>query len=110
MHLAAWRGFAMALMKFRQGRHDAALGWIAKCLEREGWNQARDAMCLTLRAMIRRQRGQIDEAAADLEAARALVGPQFSPEVRIFDKGEPQWQDWLNARIMLREADALAGK
>jgi hypothetical protein len=67
-------------------------------------------MCLTLRAMIRRQRGQIDEAAADLEAARALVGPQFSPEVRIFDKGEPQWQDWLNARIMLREADALAGK
>jgi serine/threonine protein kinase len=110
MHLAAWRGFAMALMKFRQGRHDAALGWIAKCLEREGWNQARDAMCLTLRAMIRRQRGQLDEAAADLEAARALVSPQFSPEVRIFDQGEPQWQDWLNAKIMLREADALAGK
>jgi tetratricopeptide (TPR) repeat protein len=111
IHYAAWRGFAMALMKFRQGRHDSALEWITKCLKREGQqNRARDAMCLTLRAMIRQQRGQRDEAAADLEAAHALVRPQFSPVVRIFDQGEPQWQDWLNARIMLREADALAGK
>ena len=110
IHLAAWRGFAMALMNFRQGRHDSALEWITKCLEREGWNRARDAMCLTLRAMIRQQRGQRDEAAADLEAAHALVRPQFSPVVRIFDQMEPQWQDWLNARIMLREADGVLGK
>ena len=110
INLAAWRGFAMALMKFRQGRHDSALEWITRCLEREGQNRARDAMCLTLRAMIRQQRGQRDEAAADLEAAHALVRPLFSPVVRIFDQGEPQWQDWLNARILLREADALAGK
>ena len=110
IHLAAWRGFAMALMKFRQGRHDSALEWITKCLEREGWNRARDAMCLTLRAMIRQQHGQRDEAAADLEAAHALVRPQFSPVVRIFDQGEPQWQDWINARILLREADGVLGK
>ena len=110
IHLATWRSFAMALLKFRQGRHDCALEWITKCLEREGWNQARDAMCHTLRAMIRQQRGQHDEAAADLDAAHALVRPQFGAVVRIFDQGEPQWQDWLNARIMLREADALAGK
>ena len=82
----------------------------AKCLQREGQNRARDAMCLTLRAMIRQQRGQRDEAAADLEAAHRLVRPQFSPVVRIFDQMEPQWQDWLNARIMLREADAVARK
>ena len=77
----------MALMKFRQGRHDSALEWITRCLEREGQNRARDAMCLTLRAMIRQQRGQRDEAAADLEAAHALVRPLFSPVVRIFDQG-----------------------
>ncbi len=109
-NLAAWREFVIAFIEFRKGNRDYALEWIAKCTIHTDENRARDAMAWTLRAMIRMRQGQTEGGREDLESARRIVSERFGPPTRIFENSEPQWQDWVNARILLREADAALGK
>jgi eukaryotic-like serine/threonine-protein kinase len=109
-NLAAWREFAIALMEFRKGNMPRSLEWIDRCTAVSRENTARDAMAGVLRAMIWHGQGRTEEARAEVEAARVIVDAQFSTKLGIFEKGEPQWQDWVNARVLLGEADAMIGK
>jgi hypothetical protein len=107
---AAWREFAIALMEFRRGKLALASEWVTKCTATPGENTARDAMAWILRAMIWYRQGRAEEALAEVNAARLIVDDRFAAIPGIFDTGEPQWQDWIYARVLLREADAMFGK
>jgi hypothetical protein len=107
---AAWREFVVALMEFRLGNLARSLEWVTKCTATPGENTARDAMAWTLRAMIWYRQGRAEEALAEVNSLRRNVNDRFAAIPGIFDRAEPQWQDWIYARLLLREADALMGK
>jgi hypothetical protein len=67
-------------------------------------------MAWTLRAMIWYRQGRAEEALAEVNSLRRNVNDRFAAIPGIFDRAEPQWQDWIYARLLLREADALMGK
>jgi tetratricopeptide (TPR) repeat protein len=108
--LAAWRGAALALMRYRQGRYTDALLWCERASNWDPGVQARQAVGAVIQAMAEWQLGQKTAARADLENARKLVEEGFQRPL----KSSPDalmggfWHDWLNARILLREAERLA--
>ena len=108
-NIEVWREFALALMAYRRGNLDRALDWSTKCLASRNQNTARDALALTLRAMCQLRLGRAGDARAARDDARAIIAGPFATPNGIFARVEPQWQDWINARILLREADALPG-
>ncbi|MES2924300.1 MAG: serine/threonine-protein kinase [Verrucomicrobiota bacterium] len=109
-NLAAWREFAIGLMEFRKGDLDLSTVWIGKCTTSTNENPSRDAMAWTLRAMIGHRQGRVADARSDVESARAVIEERFATKLGIFENSEPQWQDWVNARMLLHEADSLIGK
>jgi serine/threonine protein kinase/tetratricopeptide (TPR) repeat protein len=109
-NVAAWREFAIGLMEYRKGNLNDSLDWLEKCLAETNQNRARDAAVRALRAMIYHRQNRAVEAEDELAAARFLVTERFATEPGIFDQGEPWWQDWVNARILLREADRVMGE
>lgn len=106
-NIAAWRAFAIALMEYRKGDLNVSLDWLDQCLSQANRNQARDAAVHTLRAMILHRQNRILEASDDMAAARFIVSERRASETSIFDEREPFWQDWLNAWILLREAERV---
>jgi eukaryotic-like serine/threonine-protein kinase len=109
-NLAAWREFSIALMEFRKRNFSCCLEWLSKCMTCERENQARDAMAYTLRSMCWKELGHEQDSRQNMEKARELVIARFEPRLAIFDQNEPQWQDWLNARILLRQAESMMGR
>jgi eukaryotic-like serine/threonine-protein kinase len=108
-NVAAWREFAIALMEYRKGNLNSSMDWIEKCMPWGNQNRSRDAVSRTVKAMILHRQNRFLEAEEELAAARAIVRDRFASEPSIFDQGEPVWQDWINARILLSEADLLLG-
>lgn len=108
-NLAAWREFAIALMEYRKGNLNQSLDWIEKCTAEAHQNRARDAIVMSLKAMVLHRQNRIAEAEDELAASLFIISERFASERSIFDEGEPFWQDWVNARILLREADTVMG-
>jgi ATP/maltotriose-dependent transcriptional regulator MalT len=98
----------MALFDYRSGELDAALHWIEKSqsLPLSPRPAQLTASCQILTAMIRVQQDRIDDARALLNPARsAIENWQAAP----FNIGTTTdlWFDWVNARILLQEAQTL---
>jgi len=104
-NLMAWREFALGLLEYRRGNLDASLDWIRKCMAGSSENAARDAIAHSVRAMIFQRQNRTAEAASELAAARRIIGECSSTEP--FDQKEPVWQDWVNVRILIREAQCI---
>lgn len=108
--LAAWRAWALHLVKFRCGDDAGSVQWARKIAEFSDKNLSRDAMIHAVLAMIHHRQGDQQSAEANLIAARNLVAQAFTPHLA--PVGEPMgakqgwWWDWLIARILLREAEA----
>ncbi len=110
LNQSAWREFAISLIEYRKGNFDPCMEWLQKCAAMPHQNRARSAIATTLRAMVYHRQNRRVEAEDELAAARHMIGERFASEPGIFDQGEPFWADWVNARILLREADALLGE
>lgn len=104
-NLTAWREFALALLEYRRGNLNASLDWIGKAMGGTSKNPARDAIARTLRAMIFQRQNRSLEAETELAAARLIIGECAATEP--FDQKEPVWQDWVNVRILIREAQGM---
>ncbi|GAA5483100.1 serine/threonine protein kinase [Haloferula sargassicola] len=109
-NLVAWREFAIALMEFRKGNYNEALQWLTRCMASTSENPARTAIALAVRSMVFGHQNRRIEAAHDMERAESIVAQRFAREPSIFDEWEPVWQDWINARLLIREAEAAVGK
>ncbi|MES2475311.1 MAG: serine/threonine-protein kinase [Verrucomicrobiota bacterium] len=111
---AIWRAFALALLEYRRGDFQQAKVWLERAL---AFNSDRDFITATLdpiHAMIWFRLGQVEVAKADLERARKKIHQAFSPELPAayepFGKFQGYWWDWVIARILFREAEALIGR
>lgn len=104
-HLAAWRHFGLALLEFRSGNYEESAQWLQQCLDFRDHNGARDAMALIVRSMVLHQQGKTDEAKVERNLGQSLIQSCLAQPDGIFARSEPQWQDWVNAKILLREAE-----
>jgi serine/threonine protein kinase len=100
--LAAWRSFSLALMEYRRGNFGGVEYWYQRSVGYENKTDVRTVTFQIVLAMTHCRTGKLDEARSELAAARLKVEEQFK-------EGPPSgyWFDWVFARILLREAEAL---
>ena len=101
----AWSGFALSLFHYRRGDWAKADEWLKPCLAEAGVNPSRDAAAGCLSAMINARRGRAAQAVTDLERARGAIDARFAKGLELGNVNS-FWFDWVNARVLLREASA----
>ena len=105
--MAAWRCISLALTSYRQNNLPTAQEWCRQSLAYQVNTPARIATANIISAMASYQLGEVDQARSELRAGRKLVEAQFSAGLTSGNGMEGFWFDWLFARVLLREADAL---
>jgi tetratricopeptide (TPR) repeat protein len=106
---AAWHCYSLSLWYHRRGDPAQAIRWAEWSLQRSMEQASRVACVRLLLAMARHQMGEADEARMLLnDSAKAVYEiMQSSPEPWAGDIGN--WADWMNAHILLKEAEAVIG-
>ena len=106
-YLGAWRCFALALFELRRGDPERALDWCDRSLHYQNVNLPREISVDLVHAMASLQLGRREEAAQIVERSRTPVERAFRGQLTPWD-GETRilWFDWINARLLLREAAA----
>lgn len=105
--MGSWRCISVALMACRQGYAPTAKAWCQRCLLCDDQNLARMATAHIIEAMACCQLNEQDIARSELELARLPVDAQFAGGLQEGNGAQGFWFDWLFARILLREADAM---
>ena len=96
--------FAKGLSEYRQGHFTSAVQWMQKVLAMPGEFEFRDAQAYLVLAMAHHQLNQADEARAALAEGSAII--EAKPKVGSGALGV-DWNDWLIADALRREAQAL---
>lgn len=106
-YLGAWRCFALALLDVRRGDPEGALDWCDRSLHYQNVNLPREISVDLVRAMACMQLGRREEAAQLVARNRLLVEQAFHAPLASWDPAtHVLWFDWINARLLLREATA----
>jgi serine/threonine protein kinase len=110
-HLTAWSSFAMALAAYRNGDDNAALTWASRCIASPRANPARIASARIVLAMVEHRGARTANAKVFLNMTADQVTAKTSSET-IAPGGNEEgfWYDWVNARILYREAAAMVGE
>ena len=108
--LEIWRMTSVALGEYRRGRFSEAEFWARTCLAVSTGNDSRIATSRILLALATFQQGHTVEARTELEAGGKIVKSKFHNDERLIENAGDWWPDWLIARILMREAEALFGK
>ena len=108
--LVGWGCFALTLLNYRQGDDARATHWAERCLAVPSPNLTRETSVRLILAMIAHRSGHIDAARVLLAAAGTPVQERFSRNMQLGVQSGGLWFDWVNARILLREATELIGK
>jgi hypothetical protein len=106
--LAAWQVVAIGLYEYRRGNSAEALAWCRRYSTFSHYNPSRSALARCVMALALHNLGETERVQTELARARELIGPRFDRALQVGDWNEGYWHDWLIARIMLREASALA--
>ncbi|MEX2306114.1 MAG: hypothetical protein WD738_00880 [Pirellulales bacterium] len=96
--------FAKGLSEYRQGHFTSTVEWMQKVLAMPGEFVFRDAQAYLVLAMAHHQLNQADEARAALAEGNAII--EAKPKVGGGGLGV-DWNDWLIAHALRREAQAL---
>jgi hypothetical protein len=105
----AWESISLALWEYRRGNFTRAAEWSRRCLASADHNAPREATARIILAMTAARMGHADAAAAELAKGREMIEARYKNRD---DRGTPVqgfWFDWGLARILLREAEGLAG-
>jgi eukaryotic-like serine/threonine-protein kinase len=97
--------FAKGLSEYRQGHFTSAVEWVQKALAKPGESEFRDAQAYLVLAMAHHQLNQVDEARAALAEGSAVIEAR-QPILGSGARGA-DWNDWLIAGALQREAKAL---
>lgn len=108
-HFTAWACFAMSLWNYRIGDFPKAVQWAERGLAFPKDNEARIASTLIVRAMIEQKSGQPANARASLAQGRDAVQKVFARNAWVKSKPPAYWFEWLNAALLLAEAERLIG-
>jgi serine/threonine protein kinase len=90
------------MAEYRQGHFDPAVDWLQKVVA-AGGVRFRQVQAYALLAMAQYQQGKSDESRTNLALARTVARKDQS-------SSEDSWHDWITARALLSEADALVPK
>jgi tetratricopeptide (TPR) repeat protein len=101
----AYFQFAKGLVEYRQANFAQAVGWTQKALSQLDTDYSRDIQAYSVRSMAHHRLNQAGEAREALSKATELAGAKL-PRLDSGDLG-PDWQDWIIAQTLLREAKAL---
>jgi len=102
----AWTEFALALLDYRRGDYTTSGGWATRYESGRGRNLSRDASLDCLMAMIAWKSGRREEAVVRLQAGKKAIDAVFAQKMNL-GGANSFWFDWVNARILCREAVAL---
>ncbi len=108
--MAAWRCISLGIMAYRQGNTPTAIAWSKRCLSYADQNPPRMATAHIIQAMSCYQLNEGEEARSELESGRKQVEAEFAGGLQPGNGAIGFWYDWLYARILLREAEALIEK
>ncbi len=109
-NMSAWRALSISLLMYRQDDHAGAIDWGRRCLAYPSQNPARTAAAHAIITMAGHHLGLDDETRPGLVQSREIVAVRFLDGLDAGDSAEGFWFDWVNARILLREASDLVGK
>lgn len=108
---AAWRAWAISLLEYRRGRFERAIYWGELALDFKISKKALAAAIHPVMAMAYHRLGNPGDFLAEMGKARELIGAAFNPDLppAYEPLGEDQgyWWDWVQARILLNEAETL---
>jgi eukaryotic-like serine/threonine-protein kinase len=111
VHFAVWRAWAVCLLEYRRGNFEQSLVWGWVALEYNDPSPAVSALVHTVLAMAHHRLGHNESALADLDKSRTLINRAFDPELdpayEPLGKAQGFWWDWVNCRILFREAEAM---
>ena len=105
--LAAWRAFSLALMEYRRGAFAQAATWCERSANYQSSNASRAANVRLVLAMAHYRLGQVDQARAELIAARQQVQQHIDQGLQVGNGMDGFWFDWLFAKILSQEASNL---
>lgn len=106
---AAWQCYSLALWHHRRGNPEQTIRWGEWSLQRSMEAEPRVVCVRLLLAMARHRIGEKEEARALLaESAKPIRALMESSSGEWFGGIDP-WADWMNAHILLKEAEALIG-
>jgi len=103
-----WCCLSLSLLEYRSGDFSDAVIWSRRCLN-YGGPLSRSTAAQAILAMALFRSGQIAEARSELDHSREAVTTRFASELQPFE-GNAYWFDWVLARILLREAEAVVGQ
>lgn len=105
----AWHCYSLSMWYHRRSDPAQTIRWGELSLQRGTSDQARVACVRLLLAMAHHQLGEAERARALLaEAATPIRTLQESSSGKWSDDTGP-WVDWMNAHILLKEAEAMIG-
>ena len=109
--LAFWRAFGLALLEYRQGNYERAKHWTDFSMTLKDSRDYINGALEPVHAMICFRLGDKRTARADLERTRKRIDKAFAPELPAayepFGQYQGFWWDWIIARTLFHEAEAL---
>lgn len=108
-NLRAWAEFSMALGAFRVGNHTQAIRWCRQSLDTEKQNAARVASVRLIYAMAKYQSNSKEQAHEELAEVRLEIQKVLNSSIEQWATGVQGtvWADWVNAHLLLKEAELL---
>ncbi len=108
---AIWRAFGLALLEYRLGNFENSRVWAEQALAFRDSRKHISAVVYPVLAMARYRGGDVDAAKMDLKRARQRIEEAFTPELPAayepMGKYQGYWWDWIIARVLFKEAEAL---
>jgi len=105
--MTPWRYVSVALMAYRQNYTPTSIDWCQKCLTYPRSNLARNATAHVIQAMACYQLREFDSANSELAQGRKMIEDASVGGLHAGNGGDGYWYDWLFARILLQEAEAM---
>ncbi|BCU78378.1 serine/threonine-protein kinase [Luteolibacter sp. LG18] len=105
--MESWQMLSLSLAKYRMDDFQQARNWARRCLSHPNRNPACTATAHVMLAMAAGRSGQDEEARAQLAEARPAITSFFTKPFSMGGPKEGWWFDWMIARILLKEADAM---
>lgn len=106
---AAWHCYSLALWHFRRDDPAQAMRWAELSLQRSTLDEARVVCVRLLLAMARHRMGETEEARMLLADSSKAIHTLLDSSSGKWPAEIAPWVDWMNAHILLKEAEAVIG-
>ena len=108
--MCAWCCYSLALWHHRLGDTTQTIRWCELSLQRSMGVQPRVACVNLLLAMARHRTGETEEARKLVADASNSISTVREPTSGKWSDNLNLWVDWMNAHILLNEAEAMIGR